>query len=73
MIYKIRVHYNFNTHHIPGTSNKKADALSRLCGIVAKTHHSPCDNIRLLGMSKKAEIYRKQLEVDDPLVIQLGV
>ena len=46
-------YYNFNTHHIPGTSNKIADALSRLCGIVAKTHHSPCDNIRLLGMSKK--------------------
>ena len=27
---------------------------------MAKTHHSPCDN-------------RKQLEVEDPLVIQLGV
>ena len=55
------------------TSNKIADALSRLCGIMAKTPHTPCDNIRLLGMSKKAEIYRKQLEVEDPLVIQLGV
>ena len=66
-------YYNFNTHHIPGTSNKIADALSRLCGIVAKTHHSPCDNIRILAMSKKADIYRKQLEVEDPLVIQLGI
>ena len=66
-------YYNFNAHHIPGTSNKIADTLSRLCCIVAKSHHTPCDNIRLLGMSKKAEIYRKQLEVEDPLVIQLGV
>ena len=64
-------YYNFNPYHIPATSNKIADALSRLCGIVAKTHHIPCDNIRLLGMSKKAAIYRKQL--DDPLVIQLGI
>ena len=44
-----------------------------MCGIVAKTHHTPCDNIRLLGMSKKADIYRKQLQVEDPLVIQLSV
>ena len=62
--------YDFNPHQIPATSNKIADALSRLCGIVAKT---PCDNIRLLGMSKKASIYKKQLEVEDPLVIQLGI
>ena len=57
---KILMHvqyYNFNPHHIPATSNKIADA--RLCGIVAKTHHTPCDNIRLLGMSKKAAIYKK--------------
>ena len=66
-------YYNFNPHHIPATSNKIADALSRLCGIVAKTHHTPCDNIRLLGMSKKVDVYMKQLEVEDPLVIQLGI
>ena len=47
-------YYNFNTNHIPATSNKIADALSRLCGIVSKTNHTPCDNIRLLPMSKKA-------------------
>ena len=66
-------YYNFNPHHIPATTNKVADGLSRLCGIVAKTHHTPCDNIRVLGMSKKADIYRKQLEVEGPLVIQLGI
>ena len=66
-------YYNFNPHHIPATSNKIADALSRLCGIIAKTHHTPCDNIRLLGMSRKAEVYMKQLEVEDPLVIQLVI
>ena len=60
-------YYNFNTNNIP------ADALSRLCGIVSKTNHTPCDNIRLLPMSKKAEIYRKHLETEDPLVIQLGI
>ena len=65
-------YYNFNTHHVPGTSNKISDALSRLCGIVAKTHHSPCDNI-IQAMSKKADIYRKQLIVEDQLVIQLGI
>ena len=66
-------YYNFNTHHIPATSNKIADALSRLCGLISKTHHTPCDNIRLLGMSKKAAIYKKHMKVEDPLVIQLGI
>ena len=65
--------YNFKPNHIAGTSNKIADALTRLCGLVAKTHHTPMDNIRLLGMSKKADIYRKQLEIEDPLVLQLGI
>lgn len=62
-----------NKRHIPATSNKIADALSRLCGIIAKTNHTPCDNLRLLPMSKKAEIYRKQLETEDPLVMRLAV
>ena len=65
-------YYNFHTTHIPATSNKIADALSRLCGIIAKTNHSPCDNLRLLPMSKKAEVYRKQLEIEDPLVMRLA-
>ena len=60
-------YYKFNTNHIPATSNKITDELSRLCGIVSKTNHTPCDNIRLLPMSKKAEIYRKQLETEVPL------
>ena len=47
--------------------------MSRLCGLVAKTHHTPLDNLRLLGMSKKADIYRKQLEIEDPLLLQLAI
>ena len=41
-------------------------------GCVGKTEHTPDDNIRLLPMSKKAEEYRKQLEVRDPLEQRLG-
>ena len=65
--------YNFNPHHIRAAENRLADALSRLCGLVSKINHTPCDNIRLLGMSKKASIYKKQVEVEDPLVLQLGI
>ena len=65
--------YNFNPHHIRAAENRLADALSRLCGLVSKINHTPCDNIRLLSMSKKASIYRKQVEIEDPLVLQLGI
>ena len=43
--------------------NKFADALSR---------HKPDENLRLRPMSKKAEEYRKQRDIQDPLVQRLG-
>ena len=64
--------FNFNPNHIAGVRDEIADALSRLCGIVSKTEHSPDDNLSLLPMSKKAEIYKKKLEIQDPLVKRLG-
>ena len=39
---------------------------------MSKTEHSPDDNLSLLPMSKKAEIYKKKLEIQDPLVKRLG-
>ena len=39
---------------------------------MSKTEHSPDDNLRLKTMSKKAEIYKKELEIQDPLVERLG-
>ena len=39
--------------------------------MVSKTEHTPDDNLRLLPMSKKAEVYKKELEVKDPLVEKL--
>ena len=62
---------NFNPNYIAGVRNEIADALSRLCRIVSKKEHSPDDNLRLLPMSKNAEIYKKELEVQDQLVERL--
>ena len=39
---------------------------------MSKTEHSPDDTLRLQTMSKKAEIYKKELEIQDPLVERLG-
>ena len=64
--------YNFVPHHVPAERNEIADALSRLCGVVSRTEHSPEDNIRLLPMSKRAAIYKKELEIKDPLVESLA-
>ena len=55
-----------------GLTNNIADCLSRLCGIVSNTEHSPDDNLRILPMSKKSEVYRKELEIADPLVQRLA-
>ena len=62
---------DFNPNYIAGVRNEIADALSRLCGIVSKKEHSPDNNLRLLPMSKNAEIYKKELEVQDQLVERL--
>ena len=55
--------FNFNPIHVGGLTNNIADCLSRLCWVISKTEHSPDDNLRLLSMSKKAEVYKKELEV----------
>ena len=54
--------YNFtNKLHIPGLENKVCDALSRLCGNVMRTHYTPDQAPRILGISKCATLQRKQL------------
>ena len=55
-----------------GVTNQIADCLSRLCRVMLKTEHTPNDNLRLLPMSKKAEVYRKELEMKDPLVERIA-
>ena len=61
------MNYNFEGHH-----NKIADALSRLCRNVVSTHHYSQIMPRILPTSKKASIRAKQLEVLDPLVVELA-
>ena len=55
-----------------GVTNQIADCLNRLFGVVLKTEHTPDNNLRLLPMSKKAEVYRKELEMKDPLVERIA-
>ena len=64
--------HNFEGHHIPGIDNKIADALSRLCRNVVSTHHYSQTMPRILPTSKKASIRAKQLEIMDPLVVELA-
>jgi hypothetical protein len=64
--------YNFNGTHIAGVDNKIADALSRLCRKVKSTHHYSQNMPRILSISKKASIRAKQLEVLDPMVVELA-
>ena len=66
------MNYNFNCTHIAGVDNKIADALSRLCRKVVATHHYSQNMPRILSMSKRASIYVKQLEVLDPMVVELA-
>ena len=66
------MNYNFKGTHIPGVDNRIADALSRLCRKVVDTHHYTQNMPRILSMSKKAVIYEKQLEVLDPLLVELA-
>ena len=48
-------------NNVPAERNEIADALSRLCGVMGRTDHSPEDNIRRLPMSKQAAIYKKRV------------
>ena len=57
---------------MPGVSNQIADCLSRLCGVISKTEHRPDDNLRVWPMFKKASVYKKELEIKDPLVEKLA-
>ena len=69
----IRAHnYNFVPHHVPAERNEIADCLSRLCVVISRTEHTLDDNIQLLPMSKRAAVYKKELEIKDPLVERLA-
>ena len=65
-------YYNFVPHHVPAERNEIADCLSRLCGVISRTEHTPDDNIQQLPMSKKASVYKKELEIRDPLVERIA-
>ena len=64
--------FNFDPHHVPGVSNEIADCLSHLCGVNCRTEHTTDANIRLLPMSKKASVYKKEFEIRDPLVEKIA-
>ena len=64
--------YNFVREHVVGKDNRICDALSRLCRTVTQTCHYPLPTPRILPMSKKASTHMKQLEILDPLVIDLA-
>ena len=61
--------YSWHLTHIKGTTNKIADALSRLCTQVCLySHYYETPKPRLLPLSKRATVRTKQLEKDDPLI-----
>ena len=64
--------YSFEGVHIKGIENKVADCLSRLCRRVINTDHYNNAPPRILPMSKKASVYKDQVQVRDPMVIKLG-
>ena len=66
------LNYRFSTSHVPGVSNRVADALSRLCRRVVQTVHYPVQMPCILSLSKRAAVHAKQLEVMDPLVMELA-
>jgi hypothetical protein len=65
--------YNWSLTHIKGSKNKICDALSRLCKQVCLyTHKYDTPSPRLLPMSKRATVRAKQLEQEDPLVLNIA-
>ena len=60
--------------HIPGKSNRLADALSRLTKLVSRTNFVPeiSNKPRILNFSKKASTRSGQLMREDPLVLALA-
>ena len=65
--------YAWKLTHIKGQSNKIADALSRLCTQIC-LYSQKYDYIkpRFLNLSKRATVRQKQLEHDDPLVLNIA-
>ena len=65
--------YAWKLTHIKGQHNKVADALSWLCTQIC-IYSQKYDYIkpRLLNLNKRATIRRKQLEYDDPLVLNIA-
>ena len=62
--------YNWKLTHIRGSKNKICDAFSRLCKQVCLyTHKYDTPSPRLLPMSKRATVRAKQLEQEDPLML----
>ena len=63
-----------NMQHIPGNSNKLADALSRLTKLVSRTIFLPGidSKPRILEFSKKTSTRAGQLMKEDPLVLALA-
>ena len=65
--------YDFNVNHIPGHKNRICDYLSRMCKAVAGySHLYPTRSPRLISLSKKLAKRCKQVEIHDPLVIELA-
>ena len=64
--------YSFIGENIAGKDNRICDALSRLCRMVTETHHYPLPTPQILPMSKSPSTHIKQLEILDPLVIDLA-
>ena len=65
--------YSWQLTHIKGTTNKIADALSRLCTKVCLySHYYETPTPRLLTLSKRATVRTKQMEIDDPLIEKIA-
>ena len=65
--------YNWVLNHIKGSDNKICDALSRLCTKGCLDYHKYVTRTpRLLQTSKRAAIRKKQLEMEDPLVMKIA-
>ena len=60
--------------HIPGESNRLADALSRLTKLVSRTNFVPeiSSKPKILNFSKKASSRTGHLMREDPLVLALA-
>ena len=65
--------YDFDINHIPGHKNRICDYLLRMCKTVAGySHLYPTRSPRLLSLSKNVAKRCKQIEIHDPLVIELA-